>query len=356
MEEALEVQAIVVDCEPMELIKAISQEGVDPQTGLQIKERFLPFFEQAEAWKVKAEAINVTDVSQVADMKMARVARLALKEIRVNADKTRKDLKEDSLRYGKAVQGVYNIIEYLIVPIEKRLEEQEKFAEVQEAKRQAELKANREMEVQAYDEFIPYGINLGTMSDEDYSKLLNGAKLQLQAKLDAEAKAKAEQEAKIKAEAEERQRIIEENNRLKAEREAQEKALAEQRAKAEAERLEAERKAAEERAKAEAIIKAEREELEKVKQEARDKAEAERKAQEAAKQAEAERLAAIELAEKQAKSAPDKVKLQKVADQLDGMILPEVSTVEAQAIIRQIQSSIIKLSDYIRNGADKLGA
>ena len=58
-------------------------------------------------------------------MQEARIARLALRDIRIQADKTRKALKEESLRYGKAVQGVYNVIEYLITPIEKHLEERE---------------------------------------------------------------------------------------------------------------------------------------------------------------------------------------------------------------------------------------
>ena len=115
------------------LITEIENSGVEPTTALMLKDKFLKFFEQAEEWKEKADGINVTDASQKHDMQMARTARLALREIRINADKTRKALKEDSLRYGKAVQGVYNIIEFLIAPIELRLENQERFVEIQAA-------------------------------------------------------------------------------------------------------------------------------------------------------------------------------------------------------------------------------
>ena len=114
-----------------ELVRVINESGVEQSTALTLQSSFLPFFEQAEQWKIKAESLVVTDASQTREMKMAREARLALKDIRVSADKTRKALKEDSLRYGKAVQGVYNVIDYLIAPIEKHLEEQEKFPEIQ---------------------------------------------------------------------------------------------------------------------------------------------------------------------------------------------------------------------------------
>ena len=184
-----------------ELVKVVETSGVEPQTATTLKESFLPFFEQAEEWKRKAEALVVTDATQVHDMKMARTARLALKEIRVNADKKRKELKEDSLRYGKAVQGVYNVLEFLIAPIEKHLQEQEDFVAIAEAKRKAELKASREMEIQPFAEFVALGLNFGEMTDEDYAKTLNGAKLQLQAKIEAEQKSEAEKIAKEKAKA-----------------------------------------------------------------------------------------------------------------------------------------------------------
>ena len=43
--------------------------------------------------------------------------------------KVRKELKEESLRKGKAIDGVANIIKFLIEPVEKYLEDQEKFIE-----------------------------------------------------------------------------------------------------------------------------------------------------------------------------------------------------------------------------------
>jgi hypothetical protein len=364
-----------------ELVKVVETSGVEPQTATTLKESFLPFFEQAEEWKRKAEALVVTDATQVHDMKMARTARLALKEIRVNADKKRKELKEDSLRYGKAVQGVYNVIEFLIAPIEKHLQEQEDFVAIAEAKRKAELKASREMEIQPFAEFVALGLNFGEMTDEDYAKTLNGAKLQLQAKIEAEQKSEAEKIAKEKAEAEERERIRIENERLKAEAEAKERQLAEERAKAEAERKaieekarkekeEAEKKAQVERAKQDAILKAEREAKEKLEAELKAKAEAEQKARKEAEEKaaaelkakaeaeqkarkEAEEKAAAELkakqdAEKKAKAAPDKAKLNDFAKMLDELTLPELKSEEANKVLSDAKTLLQKVSTFIR--------
>jgi len=236
-----------------EIIKVIEESGVEQSTALTLQNSFNPFFEQANEWALKAKSLVVTDISQTREMKMAREARLALKEIRVKADKTRKSLKEDSLRYGKAVQGVYAVIEYLITPIEKYLEEQENFPQIQEAKRKAELKANREMDLQPYAEFVPLNIDLSEISDIDFEKLLNGAKLQLQAKIEVEKKAEIERAEKERQEKEEREKIQLENERLMQEAAEREKAFAIERARQEKERKELELKAKEEAAERERI-------------------------------------------------------------------------------------------------------
>lgn len=337
-----------------ELVHVVDTSGLETETSRYIKEKFLPFFEQAEIWKEKAQQLIVTDETQVNEMKMARTARLALKEIRVNADKTRKQLKEDSLRYGKAVQGVYNIIEYLIVPIEKYLQEQEDFIAISEAKRKAEIKAKREIELQPFAEFVPFGLNLGEMSEEDYSKLLNGAKLQLQAKIDAEVKAESERIAKEKAEAIERERIRIENEKLKAEAQKIERQLAEERAKAESERKELEEKARKEKAAAEAKLKAEREAKEKLEAELKAKKEAEEKLKIESEAKAAAELKAKQQAEKKAKAAPDKVKLSQLAKQLDEFILPELQSEDAQKILFDTKTLLSKISNFIREKIEKI--
>lgn len=331
-----------------ELIKVIESSGIEIQTGNHIKETFMPFFEQAEVWEQKAKTLIVNDISQVHEMKIAREARLALREIRVNANKARIRLKEESLRYGKAVQGVYNVIDYLIVPIEKHLAEQEKFIEIQEANRKAELKLRREIELQPFEEFVPFAIDLANMSDEDYGKLFNGAKLQFNAKIEDEKKIEAERIAKEKAEAKERERIRIENKRLKKEAEEKEKQRQKEIAKAEAERKAMEEKARKEREANEAKLKAEREAKAKLEAELKAKAEAERKAKiEEQERIEAE-IKAKKEAERKAKAAPDKAKLIELAKSIDYISFPEVKSEEAQRILISTRELLNKVSNFIR--------
>lgn len=326
-----------------EIAVVIEQTGLEKQTGDRIQMQFQPLFEKAKEWREKAEAIVVTDVSQKHEMKMAREARLALKEIRVNADKTRKALKEDSLRYGKAVQGVYNVIEYLIVPIEKHLEEQEKFVERKEAERKAAVKASREMDLQPFAEFVPIGIDLANMLEEDFEKLLTGARLQQEQKIAAEKKAEEERIAKEKAEAEERERVRLENEKLRKEAEEREKALAAERAEREQERKEAEeklRKEAEEKAQLEEELKAKKEEEE-------------RQRREELARVETERLAKEE-AERKAQAAPDREKLLVWVEALRAVPTPTVTTKEAKEIVKDSHTWLLETINHIKAEAEQL--
>lgn len=331
------VQDAPADSQPNALMQVIEGEHVEPQTAIAIQSAFSTFFAEADEWRIKAQAIKVTDVSQKADMAMARVIRLKLREIRVSADKKRKDLKEDSLRYGRAVQGAYNILDFLISPLEKTLEEQEKFAEVQEAKRQAELKTSREIQLAPWKEFVPFGMDFGKMSEDDFAKILSGAKLQHQAKIDAEEKSEAERQEKIKAEEVERQRIREENEKLRIENEAKEKALAAERAKAESERLAAEKLAAKAKAESDAKLAAERAERERLENEIKAKAQAE------ADEKERQRL----IAEKAA-AAPDIEKVIKWSRD-SWEFVSHVPTLSNREISEQVDSAAKAISGILDN-------
>jgi hypothetical protein len=311
-----------------ELIQVIQENKLEEATSKSLQDHFLPFFDQAKEWKERAEGLIVTDVNQTREMKMAREARLALREIRVNANKTRKALKEDSLRYGRAVQGVYNVIEYLIKPIEQHLYDQEKFAEIKEAERKAELKVFREDELSAFSEFVPFGVNLSEMPEDDYNKLLNGARLQFQQKIEAEKKAEAERIAKEKAEAEERERIRKENERLRKEAEQREKELAEERAKAEAERKAAEEKAKKEREAQEAILAEERAAKARLEAEIKAKKEAEEKAKQEAERARIE-------AEQKAAAASDNEKIETLADAVLSLQVPDLNNEKTKEKIEE---------------------
>jgi len=312
-----------------------------------LQSTFEPFFQQAQEWRAKAEAIQVASADDKEGMKNAREARLALKNIRVDVEKKRKDLKEESLRKGKAIDGMANVIKYLVVPIEEHLQQQEDFVRIQEEKQKQELKETRERELMELEVDISF-YNLAEMPEEQYGKLLETSKATHQEKKEAAEKAERERIEREKAEAEERERIRQENERLKAEAEAREKALAKERAKAEEERkrieaehqakLEAERKERE-RIEADHLAKMESERKERERIEAKERAKVE--AEEKAKRDEEEK-------KRQSELAPDKEKLVALADRIASIDIPAVSSKEAKAVVEKAVELLSQASQYVK--------
>ena len=199
------------------LIKVINDSKVEPDTATNLQKAFAPFLATLNVWSDKSKTLVVTDASQVREMKIAREARLALKDIRVKANKKRIELKEDSTRYGKAVQAVYNLLEGMITPMEEHFSKQELFVEIQEKKRKDAIRTIREEETKDLNEFISVNTDLGEIGEERYQEILLWAKAQLKNKIEEEAKLEKERIAKEEAEEVERKRILAENERLKKE-------------------------------------------------------------------------------------------------------------------------------------------
>lgn len=316
--------------EKNELAVIVDQSGLEQTKANFVLEKFQDYFKIASEWEAKAKTLTVTDESQIAEMKMAREARLFLKEKRIEVEKSRKELKEQSLREGKAIDGIANVLKALIEPTEKYLETQEKFAEIKAKERKEVLIAERfELLIPLIGEQANI-YPLGEMTQPAFDDLLSGFKLQIEAKKQANIKADQERIAKEKAEAEEIERIRKENEAFRLKAVEQEKILAEERARAEKARLAAEAIAKVEREAADRLLEAQRKQAaaEKVKQDAilakereeKAKIEVELKAKKDAEvRAEKERLAELkakEVAEAKAAKAPDKEKALKVIKSL----------------------------------------
>lgn len=222
-------ETTVVDELPKELSLIVQQNALQPATANNLQESFAPIFQEARAVLEKSRGIVVTDASQTLDMKVARQYRLALKEIRVRSDKRRKELKDESLRTGRAIDAFHNILLHLTETEEKRLQDQEDFVARKEAERKAALTQQR-TEILAGLQVDPNLYALGEMSEETFQTLLEGTKLARAAEAERRRREEAERIEREQKEQAERERIREENARLK--REAEEKAEAEKREKA----------------------------------------------------------------------------------------------------------------------------
>lgn len=287
----------VIDIESELLKQAIvNQPELGAQLLQQLSQGFAPYFKEAESLLQTAGNIKVGNEQDVTQMAKARETRIALVKVRTGANKKREELKADALRYGNAVQGMFNILKMAIEPTEERLEQEERYAEIKKTERQLKLRIDRMEELSPYAMFAPTGIDLGLLEDEQYQKILTGARLQYE----ADVKAKREAEAKRIEEENKAEQIRKEQEAEKnRQEEARKKELAE--AKAKAQQAEAKAKAeAEARAKAEAEAKAKTE-----------KAEAETRKAQAEAQAQAKARAEADAKTKEAENKVAELKTQK---------------------------------------------
>lgn len=380
------------------LISTLDQSNLDKDNAKKLLEAFGMPLEEAGKILSGYKDILVTDESQTDLMAEARTKRLKLKEIRVSVEKRRKELKEDSIRTGRAIDSVANIVKLEIEPAEKYLQLQEDFAKIKLAERNAKIKAERIEKLMKYTDDVSV-YNLDEMQEEQFQSLLNTLIENHESKI-AEAK-RVEQEriAKEKEYAEEQEKIRKENERLRAEAErkekeekaAREKNEAEAHKKAQAESLENKRifdikvkilnfshniktiieadkslfdlenfkntldvndfenevlNAAYHKAKSEII------EAKQYIKEQNDKAEADRvKLEEAKIQAEKDE------AERKELLAPDKEKLIKFADGIETIRstrLPAVKNNESQLIVNKINIRLSELVKFVKESSKKL--
>lgn len=342
--------------------------GLEPAQRESLQVSFASFFQRAEELKEKASAIT--------DPKDARSARLEVKKVRTEAENTRKKLKEESLRMGKAIDGANNILLALIVPIEESMEAIEKAAERAEHARITALVADRTEQLQAVGGMVPN--NLSVLTDDQFASILKDAIDLQQIKAEREAKEEEDRLAKIEADRLERIRIEAENAKLKAEAEetarlakieadriAAERATEQRKAMEESEKRQAEFAA--ERAKAEEAARVERDKLElDLRQAEADAAKARKQAEYAAakakeeadaiaaerakgKAAEEAKLKAERAAAAKAAKAPDADKLNALLDNIKSLPMPTMATDEGNAALTQVKAILNRAYSEIKH-------
>lgn len=182
--------------------------------------------EDLPEWQTQADAIQVTDETQLAEMEQARELRLQIRKTRLAVEAKRKELKDGALREGKAIDTIGRVVRENIESIEEHLKAQEEYAKRQQEKREQERREKAEALLREQEE---------------------------KQRREIEEKRRAEEEA-----------IRKENERLRAEAAEREKAAEEERAKqreqyeAELRKQEAERQAERERHAAELLAERER--------------------------------------------------------------------------------------------------
>lgn len=343
----------LIEVLPAEVAQIAQNVSVEKRNEVQIVLNHV--FNGVSKMREQLETVVVQDENDKTNMKLANTIRLGVRQVRLDAEKTfdakRAEVQAQMSSY-KTEDQLWLKAKQTMQILTKEIEENARWKEETRQRfedEQKELKTQQRMlQVSKVAPEMPRA-EFENMSDESFAIFYAGIEKQYNDRIEAEKKAEEERIAKEKAEAEAMEQQILENERLKAEAEAKEKQFAEERAKAEAERKELEEKARKEKAAAEAKLKAEREAKEKLEAELKAKAEAEQKAKREAEAKEAAELKAKQDAEKKAKAAPDKAKLNDFAKMLDELVLPELKKAKKQnKVLSDAKTLLAKVSNFIR--------
>ena len=299
----------------------------------QIKKTFDPMVKMLEGFEeAYSDVIKASEKGIDEDLtKRAKRLRLDIAKIRIEADKVRKSEKEEYLRAGQAIQGVFNILKWAVTDREEKLESIEKHFELQEQKRLEALQSERVELLNPYVEDA-HERNLSDMDQDVWEAYLSTKKKEHEDRIEAEKKAEQERIEQERKEALLRKRehqvrgygeffeydslttettedefkgLVSDADKAKKAYEAEQEKIRKEREEAQ----KAAKKAEEYRKKREAEIEAERQKRQaeiEAERKKREKLEAEQKAREdAQKKAEAE----AERQRKEAEKAPVKNRL-----------------------------------------------
>lgn len=144
---------------------------------------------------VQYDEVIRLDIEDSATSKKARELRLKIRDNRTKGiDVWHKTTKDFFLKGGQFVDAIKRQEVAVNERMEKNLESIEKHFENLEKERKAQLNAERISELEPFNAFVPMGLNFGELSDDEYTKVLNGAKLQFEHQQAEERKAEAERQ------------------------------------------------------------------------------------------------------------------------------------------------------------------
>lgn len=205
-----EIETPTVDQpENTHLLQVVKNSGLNEEKSIILLGKFEEYTKVVDEWKLKSKELVITNIEQVTEMKMCREAYKLIKGKVVDIEKTRKSLKEDSLKEGRAIDEVAKELKNLLEPLRDELKEKSEFADRVEASRIEQLKTNRLALLEPFGTdttFIP----LGDLGEEDFQVLLKKEKEFFNFQKEQAEKAEQERvaaEKKLQEEIDERNRI-----------------------------------------------------------------------------------------------------------------------------------------------------
>jgi len=331
--------------------------------------------------------LKIDGIDDVAGYKKVRAGRMKVKGYRVETEKTRKGLKEESIIFGRGVDAKAKSIASRLLPIEEYLYkmEQKIDEEKQRIKDEADRKERERIQgrlqklygmgcvfdgfgyvYKSKQEDVKIEISteqIQAMTDDEYETLIaqvadmKEQDSAAQAELDRQKKEEEDRLAKIREEQEaESKRFAAEREKIRQEQEEKERKLKEAQDKLDAEKqaMETAKEKIEEDKRKDYLEKLRLEEIENAKKEALELAEKkakEKTKKEAEEKAEKERIAKME-AELAEKLRPDNEKLLALADVIYKLKMPELTNKQSYDILNAAFGHLQRARQILRQGAE----
>ena len=179
----------------LQVLEAKELQGIETSKAAQIKATFAPMVGMLSEFEGAFHAVMKKEATPNVCAEAKRL-RLDIGKIRIAADKARKSQKEEYLRAGNAIQGVFNILKFAVVDKEEKLKEKEEFFERKEAEKIKAIGLAREAELAEFG-LDSAGIDLGTMAADVWLRYKQGVKLSWEAEKAAEAQAEKDRADEI---------------------------------------------------------------------------------------------------------------------------------------------------------------
>lgn len=172
------------------LIKIINESGLQLTEAETIKQSYLPFFDQLAEIKEQALKIDFENPKEI-DETIARELRLKTVKIRTGSEIIKDEQKRMDLLRANLKQSTWNLIRDTCKMDEEKYMQVEKKREIEEKKRRAELKITRDSELAKYGVDTSF-YQLGEMPDDVYRTLLENTEIAYNQKKEMEAKLEAD--------------------------------------------------------------------------------------------------------------------------------------------------------------------
>jgi hypothetical protein len=109
--------------------------------------------------------LRVYGLSDTKGLKEVHDARMVVKNLRVNVDKRRKELKAASLEYGRQVDSAAKALTDLLEPIESHLQAEEDAVENEKARIKAEAEEAKRLKLQKrLDDMLAYSASCSSQT------------------------------------------------------------------------------------------------------------------------------------------------------------------------------------------------